>query len=115
MSANVILAERVGFEPTVGGNPTPDFESGTFDHSATSPESVVFLALLCKRQNYSRPAEKRKSLFEKSSRLTVIPPASASPIRPCKATALAESSRCHRPAGNSPAPPPACGPPPDPI
>jgi hypothetical protein len=32
-----ILAERVGFEPTVRGNRTPDFESGTFDHSATSP------------------------------------------------------------------------------
>lgn len=31
------LAERVGFEPTVRGYRTPDFESGTFDHSATSP------------------------------------------------------------------------------
>jgi hypothetical protein len=31
------LAERVGFEPTVPCG-TPDFESGTFDHSATSPE-----------------------------------------------------------------------------
>lgn len=31
------LAERVGFEPTVRGNRTPDFESGTFDHSATFP------------------------------------------------------------------------------
>ena len=30
------LAERVGFEPTVPCG-TPDFESGTFDHSATSP------------------------------------------------------------------------------
>ena len=37
------LAEREGFEPSVGGCPTPDFESGTFDHSATSPleESIV--------------------------------------------------------------------------
>src|SRR5690606_20015692 len=33
------LAERVGFEPTVRGYRTPDFESGTFDHSATSPVS----------------------------------------------------------------------------
>src|SRR5690606_9233294 len=32
------LAERVGFEPTVRYKRTPDFESGTFDHSATSPE-----------------------------------------------------------------------------
>jgi hypothetical protein len=31
-----ILAERVGFEPTVPCG-TPDFESGTFGHSATSP------------------------------------------------------------------------------
>jgi hypothetical protein len=30
------LAERVGFEPTVPCG-TPDFESGTFDHSDTSP------------------------------------------------------------------------------
>ncbi len=34
---NGALAERVGFEPTVPCS-TPDFESGTFDHSATSPE-----------------------------------------------------------------------------
>ncbi len=33
------LAERVGFEPTVPCS-TPDFESGTFDHSATSPDAV---------------------------------------------------------------------------
>ena len=31
------MAERVGFEPTVRYSRTPDFESGTFDHSATSP------------------------------------------------------------------------------
>ena len=31
-----LLAERVGFEPTVPCG-TPDFESGTIDHSATSP------------------------------------------------------------------------------
>ena len=30
------LAERAGFEPAVPFS-TPDFESGTFDHSATSP------------------------------------------------------------------------------
>ena len=33
------VAERVGFEPTVPCG-TPDFESGTFDHSATSPGSI---------------------------------------------------------------------------
>ena len=35
-----LLAERVGFEPTVPCG-TPDFESGTFDHSATSPQRPV--------------------------------------------------------------------------
>src|SRR3989304_4899471 len=34
------LAERVGFEPTVTHNATPDFESGTFDHSDTSPKRI---------------------------------------------------------------------------
>ncbi len=33
----IFLAERVGFEPTVRENRTPDFESGPFDHSGTSP------------------------------------------------------------------------------
>jgi hypothetical protein len=33
-----VLAEQVGFEPTVRHNRTPDFESGAFDHSATAPE-----------------------------------------------------------------------------
>ena len=32
-----ILAEREGFEPSVPFS-TPDFESGTIDHSATSPQ-----------------------------------------------------------------------------
>jgi hypothetical protein len=35
-----VLAEQVGFEPTVRHNRTPDFESGAFDHSATAPDSV---------------------------------------------------------------------------
>ena len=34
----LFLAERVGFEPTLRHNRKPDFESGAFDHSATSPE-----------------------------------------------------------------------------
>lgn len=32
------MAERVGFEPTLRHNRKPDFESGAFDHSATSPD-----------------------------------------------------------------------------
>ena len=38
--SRVSLAERVGFEPTVTCA-TPDFESGTFGHSATSPAFVI--------------------------------------------------------------------------
>jgi hypothetical protein len=37
------MAEREGFEPPVPCG-TPDFESGAFDHSATSPERVSVLA-----------------------------------------------------------------------
>ena len=37
-----ILAERVGFEPTLRHNRKPDFESGAFDHSATSPGFAIF-------------------------------------------------------------------------
>ena len=45
-----ILAERVGFEPTVRENRTPDFESGPFDHSGTSP-------LIYSVFSYRRPAD----------------------------------------------------------
>ena len=38
-----LMAERVGFEPTVLCS-TPDFESGTFDHSATSPNRTAIIA-----------------------------------------------------------------------
>ena len=36
-----MLAEREGFEPSVRYKRTPDFESGTFNRSATSPEDGV--------------------------------------------------------------------------
>ena len=36
----LLLEEKVGFEPTVPCG-TPDFESGTFGHSATSPHFVA--------------------------------------------------------------------------
>ncbi len=48
------LAEREGFEPSVRGYRTPDFESGTFDHSATSPGRAFYQQLLidsCKKTN----------------------------------------------------------------
>ena len=46
-----LLAERVGFEPTVRCR-TFDFESNTFDHSDTSPYFVKTLQLVCKRLYY---------------------------------------------------------------
>ncbi len=36
-SIGVMLAERVGFEPTNEGTPSPAFEAGAFNRSATSP------------------------------------------------------------------------------
>jgi hypothetical protein len=38
------MAEREGFEPSVREYRTPDFESGTFDHSATSPMARILAA-----------------------------------------------------------------------
>ena len=35
------MAERVGFEPTVGYKPTPVFKTGTFNRSVTSPNRVT--------------------------------------------------------------------------
>src|ERR1700757_3739371 len=43
------LAERVGFEPTVQHNCTPDFESGAFDHSATFPDSLTYQQVVLSR------------------------------------------------------------------
>ena len=48
------LAEREGFEPSVGYSPTPDFESGTFDHSATSP--VGRMVAHASRESYASPS-----------------------------------------------------------
>jgi hypothetical protein len=39
------LAEREGFEPSITETAIPDFESGAFDHSATSPMQARILAL----------------------------------------------------------------------
>ena len=49
-----LLAEREGFEPSVGYSPTLDFESSTFNHSATSPaEDAHYMGVLavCKTKN----------------------------------------------------------------
>jgi hypothetical protein len=51
------MAEREGFEPPVPCG-TPDFESGTFDHSATSP-----LAL---KNSFSRIYGQEANIIRKS-------------------------------------------------
>ena len=74
---------------------TPDFESGTFDHSATSP--------VCRASDSSR--EIRVFYFSR-------------PIlraRPGRAATLPAPSPIRRHSGSSPAPRPACGPPPGPT
>lgn len=42
------MAEGVGFEPTVGKMPTPDFESGAFNHSATLPSLQKSIHMILK-------------------------------------------------------------------
>lgn len=39
-----VLAEGVGFEPTIRYNRIPDFESGAFDLSATLPKHGIVVA-----------------------------------------------------------------------
>ncbi len=97
---------------------TPDFESGTFDHSATSPGirwscvhekrdySKVFWnceELGCSRGMGFPPARERRIHFIK-------PLGSSARRRPCTSAALPESRRCRPPAGSSQARPPAYGP-----
>src|SRR6476661_8894422 len=81
-----VLAEQVGFEPTVRHNRTPDFESGAFDHSATAPDSV------------SRGA--KAAILAESPRLR----AAARRHRPCTDAGLRAHPRRHLHAGSSPGP-----------
>ena len=55
---NVGMAERVGFEPTVPCG-TPDFESGTIDHSVTSPKPSAELAKTARQMKAEKPAALR--------------------------------------------------------
>ena len=45
------LAERVGFEPTMGYKPMPVFKTGAFNRSATSPKSC---GAYCAAQEYRK-------------------------------------------------------------
>ncbi len=51
------LEEEVGFEPTVPFG-TPDFESGTFGHSATLPQPFHCTTGIHKHKISARPAAK---------------------------------------------------------
>ena len=45
------MAERVGFEPTIGYKPMPVFKTGAFNRSATSPKSC---GAHCAAQEYRK-------------------------------------------------------------
>ena len=83
------LEEREGFEPSEPYG-SPDFESGTFDHSATSPVSIA---------DSSRP--------ESRFRLLALKELSC---RPCRAATPPEYRHCRRRAGSFRAQPPGCVP-----
>ena len=86
-----LLAEKQGFEPWIRYNRIPDFESGAFDHSATSP-------CLCRAADYSSAAAPFKPATPPAHPGRAVAPPAPSPNRPR--------------SGSSPAPPPVCGPPP---
>ena len=65
------LAERVGFEPTVPCG-TLDFESSTFDHSATAPK--LFASVETKREFYQALSVAIPPMYERSSSGMVIEP-----------------------------------------
>ena len=58
------VAERVGFEPTLRHNRKPDFESGAFDHSATSPSGSRMIRRYGVRNN---PLRVRLNLAQSSA------------------------------------------------
>ena len=85
--------------------PTPDFESGTFDHSATSPVRFDTAWHFSKTAIVAESGVPSKSLqhFRQS----------VASIRPYKATTPLARSRCHQRADSSPALLPAYDPLPD--
>jgi hypothetical protein len=66
-----VLAERVGFEPTVPCG-TLDFESSTFDHSATAPE--LFASVETKREFYQALSVASPPMYERSGSGMVMEP-----------------------------------------
>ena len=66
-----VLAERVGFEPTVPCG-TLDFESSTFDHSATAPK--LFASVETKREFYQALSVAIPPMYERSGSGMVMEP-----------------------------------------
>jgi hypothetical protein len=111
-----ILAERVGFEPTVRENRTPDFESGTFDHSATSPSTLSGLrepVVAQRRTKVYRTLSRFPRAFLKIN-VTLLRKLRFFPRRACRGAIPPESSPNRPRSGSSPAPRRACDRPPDP-
>ena len=101
--AGLVLAERVGFEPTVRETRTPDFESGAFDHSATFPEPTAVPGNL---QLSNPPAA--LFLSGKNVEPTIIPQRRSSSAHPCRAPMHRAPEPSHQPADSSRAPQQAC-------
>ena len=61
------MAERVGFEPTIGGYPIHTFQACAFDHSATAPRSDLTYRAL----RYLRSIAVKQSTLHSSSEAIV--------------------------------------------
>ena len=65
------MAERVGFEPTDPCG-SPDFESGTFDLSVTSPKTVVLRRGLNRDPQLSSSMTSRRAVADALAAVIVI-------------------------------------------
>ena len=74
------MAERVGFEPTVGGYPTHDFQSCTFDHSVISPQSL--LHKMAERVGFEPTVTVQPHWFSRPARSTTPAPLPILFVRP---------------------------------
>lgn len=113
--AQCMLAEGVGFEPTIRNYRIPDFESGAFDLSATLPrqERRWIVSALTRK---SKAADLRKAFPCSTASLSLAerqyitsPPERSFPCRSCRDAAPQESSRNHRHSDSFPTQPRAYG------
>ena len=97
--AHPCLAEREGFEPSVRGYRTPDFESGTFDHSATAfPLAGKHAGVTCRECHKETNSGINGRQFQKvSARCESCHPDIHQ--RQFETDGATQCDRCHRPDG----------------